>query len=100
MKKRFRLTFLLAACIAPASAQPGFRPPAVPLVTHDPYFSIWSMADAPTDQPTKHWTGTDQPLTGLIQFDASVNPGSSGGPLLDAHGRLTLVGATAEPADR
>lgn len=25
-------------------------------------------------------------FAGLIQFDASVNPGSSGGPLLDAHG--------------
>ena len=25
-------------------------------------------------------------FSGLIQFDASVNPGSSGGPLLDAHG--------------
>ena len=30
-------------------------------------------------------------FTGLIQFDASVNPGSSGGPLLDAHGRIIGV---------
>jgi putative serine protease PepD len=28
----------------------------------------------------------DGHFSGLIQFDASVNPGSSGGPLLDTHG--------------
>jgi len=43
--------------------------------------------------------GLQQPLTGLIQFDAAVNPGNSGGPLVDSNGEVVgIVTGLVNPA--
>jgi len=67
---------LLCVALCRASGQQGSQPilrsPATPLVTHDPYFSLWSMADQLTDAPTKHWTGVSQPLNGLVRIDGKA----------------------------
>src|SRR5665213_3085193 len=58
------------ACVAQQTVP--MRPPAVPLVAHDPYFSIWSMADHLNEENTKHWTGKPNTLTAAIRVDGKT----------------------------
>ena len=77
------ISFLLIAILGSTVAfgQQLNRPPAVPLVACDPYFSIWSQADKLTDTDTTHWTGKPHRMSSSVVIDGK---------------RLRLMGA--EPA--
>lgn len=47
------------------------RAPSYPLITIDPYFSVWSPADQPTDTDTTHWTGKPITLSVIANVDGN-----------------------------
>jgi len=79
MRKAFAMAAALAAaavlCATAWSGEPGgeaLRPPSVPLVACDPYFSIWSPADNLTDAETVHWTGKPHRLHSMVSVDGKA----------------------------
>jgi hypothetical protein len=56
----------------PPAPWPTFRPPAVPLITHDPYFCIWSFSDHLARDWSRHWTGVVHGLSSLIRVDGKA----------------------------
>ncbi|MBQ8162827.1 MAG: DUF4965 domain-containing protein [Clostridia bacterium] len=45
------------------------RAPAVPLITVDPYFSVWSPSDRLNFEKTVHWTGKENNIKGYVMVD-------------------------------
>ena len=50
-------------------AENTLRAPAYPLVTIDPYTSVWSFTNKLYDEPTRHWTGRNFPIVGGVRVD-------------------------------
>ena len=57
------------SAMAAMSASAVFRPPSVPVVSCDPFFSIWSPSENPTDADTEIWFGAKQPIRILVELD-------------------------------
>lgn len=76
MKHTRQLILLVLVSLFPAIviAADGttMRPPAMPLVVHDPYFSIWSPSNQLTDSWPQHWTGATHALCGMVRIDGTT----------------------------
>ena len=72
------MTALAALCVAfaPPNADPlaglNFRPPAIPLITTDPFMQVWIRGNTSTAPNITHWTGQPKTTTGLLRVDGTT----------------------------
>ncbi len=69
------------------------RLPAIPLVTSDPYLSVWMPADTMTQTDSCHWSGPAKPIRGVLTVDGASCRFLGAGPEPEAE--LTELKVTA-----
>jgi len=59
------------------------RLPSLPLITHDPFFSIWDPNFTPTGGETRHWCGSEKRILAGVEIDGK---------------KMRIMGTGANPA--
>lgn len=69
MKNLFKALGIVMLGLNAHQARAQDKLPSYPLITHNTYFSIWSNTDKLNESVTKHWTGKDQSMIGILKID-------------------------------
>lgn len=62
-------TFIFSAMLVSPALAKEMRAPSYPLISIDPYMSVWSSVDTLYSSNPVHWTNHDMPLTGILTVD-------------------------------
>lgn len=90
----------LPQTIVPATLGGGAQVGGDVVAIGNPLGLTFSVSSGVVSGVNRTATTANGAFSGLIQFDAAVNPGSSGGPLLDAKGLVIgVVVSIADPGD-
>ena len=67
------IAVLAAVCTGGEVPIPGFRPPAIPLVTSDPHMQNWVRADTTTEKEgVTWWDGRARGMVGMVRIDGTA----------------------------